>query len=86
MIKHIRFVPPFQETKPDKYFLHFKKIATSLHWPAEIWILLLQSTLVGKAREIYSELSVDQSSVYGTVKSTILKAYQLVPKAHCQKF
>ena len=61
--RHIRFVPPFPETEPDKYFLHFEKIATSLHWPAEVWTFLLQSTLVGKAREVYSALSVDQSSV-----------------------
>ena len=50
--RHVRFVPPFQETEPDKYFLHFEKIATSLHWPAEVWTLLLQSKLEGKAREI----------------------------------
>ena len=23
--RHIRFVPPFQETEPDNYFLHFEK-------------------------------------------------------------
>ena len=28
--KHIRFVPPFQESEVDKYFMHFDKIATSL--------------------------------------------------------
>ena len=28
--KHIRFVPPFQETEVDKYFMHFEKIAASL--------------------------------------------------------
>ena len=47
--RHIRFVPPFQETEPDKYFLHFEKIATSLSWPEKVWTLLLQSVLVGKA-------------------------------------
>ena len=31
--RHIRFVPPFQETEPDKYFVHFEKIVTSLSWP-----------------------------------------------------
>ena len=86
MIRHIRFVPPFQETEPDKYFLHFEKVATSLEWPKEVWILLLQSTLVGKAREVYSTLSVDQSSVYNTVKTAILKEYELVPEAYRQKF
>ena len=29
--RHVRFVRPFQEAKLDKYFLHFEKIATSLH-------------------------------------------------------
>jgi len=72
--RHIQFVPPFQETELDKYFLHFEKIATSLNWPAEAWTLLLQRTLVGKAREVYSALSVDQSSVHNTVKSALLKA------------
>jgi len=76
----------FQEAEPDKYYLHFEKIATSLHWPTEVWTLLLQSALVGKAREVYSALSVDQSSVYTTVKNAILKAYELVPEAYRQKF
>ena len=26
----------------DKYFLHFEKVAKSLKWPEEEWILLLQ--------------------------------------------
>ena len=55
MSKHIRFVPPFQDTEVDKYFLHFEKITSSLEWPKEVWILLLQSVLMGKAREVYSE-------------------------------
>ena len=40
--RHVRFVPPFQEAEPYKYFLNFEKIATSLHWPTEVWTLLLQ--------------------------------------------
>ena len=84
--KQIRFVPPFQEAEVDKYFLHFEKIASSLEWPKEMWTLLLQSVLLGKARETYSALSVDHSSDYDIVKSAILKAYELVPEAYRQKF
>ena len=84
--KQIRFVPPFQEKEVDKYFLHFEKIATSLDWPKDVWTLLLQSVLTGKAREIYSALSVEQSSRYDTVKSAIMKAYELVPEAYRQQF
>ena len=84
--KHIRLVPPFQEKKVDKYFLHFEKVAENLKWPKEHWTLLLQSVIIGKAREIYTQLTVQQSSSYDTVKELILKAYELVPEAYRQKF
>ena len=84
--KQIRFVPPFQEKEVDKYFLHFEKIASSLEWPSDVWTLLLQSVLVGKAREVYSSMTVEQSAQYELVKSTILKAYELVPEAYRQHF
>ena len=57
--KNIRLMPKFQETKVDEYCLHFKKIAESLKWPKESWTLLLQSVLIGKARQIYSCLSIE---------------------------
>ena len=86
MTKHIRLVPPFQEKEVDKYFLHFEKVAENLKWPKEHWTLLLQSVIIGKAREIYTQLTVEQSSSYDTVKELILKAYELVPEAYRQKF
>ena len=70
--KHIRLVPPFQEKEVDKYFLHFEKVAENLKWPKEHWTLLLQSVVIGKAREIYTQLPLDQSSDYDTVKNLIL--------------
>ena len=84
--KHIRLVPPFQEKEVDKYFLHFEKVAENLKWPKEHWTLLLQSVVIGKAREIYTQLSLEQSSDYDKVKDLILKAYELVPEAYRQKF
>ena len=84
--KHIRLVPPFQEKEVDKYFLHFEKVAENLKWPKEHWTLLLQSVLIGKAREIYTQLGVEQSHHYETVKELILKGYKLVPEAYRQKF
>ena len=84
--KHIRLVPPFQEKEVDKYFLHFEKVAENLKWPKEHWTLLLQSVVIGKAREIYTQLSLEQSSDYDKLKEVILKAYELVPEAYRQKF
>ena len=84
--KHIRLVPPFQEKEVDKYFLHFEKVAENLKWPIEHWTLILQSVVIGKAREIYIQLSLEQSSDYDKVIELILKAYELVPEAYRQKF
>ena len=84
--KHIRLVPPSQEKEVDKYFLHFEKVAENLKWPKEHWTLLLQSVVIGKAREIYTQLSLEHSSGYDKVKELILKAYELVPEAYRQKF
>ena len=41
---------------------------------------------VGKAREIYSSLSLEQCQNYDAVKKAVLKAYELVPEAYRQKF
>ena len=45
----------------DQFFTHFERIAQSLNWQKEHWTILLQSVLTGRAREIYNQLSVDQS-------------------------
>ena len=84
--KHIKFVPPFQQVDVDKYFLHFEKVAGNLKWPKEYWVMLLQSVLVGKAREIYIQLDVERAANYEDVKELILKGYELVPEAYRQKF
>ena len=41
---------------------------------------------MGKAREVYSSMSIEQSSQYEAVKKAILKAYELVPEACRQNF
>ena len=79
-------IPPFQEKEVDKYFLHFKKVAANCHWPKDSWTMLLQSVLIGKAREIFSQLSVEDCSKYDTVKELILKGYELVPEAYRRRF
>ena len=73
--KNIRLVPKFQEKSVDKYFPQFEKIAANLKWSREFWPTLLQSVLIGKAAEVYSALSLAESSDYDKAKDAILKAY-----------
>ena len=65
--KHIRPIPPFQGKEVDKYFLQYEKVAEILKWPKEHWTLLLQSVVIGKAREIYTQLTLEESSDYEKV-------------------
>ena len=75
------------EKEVDKYFfLHFEKVAENLKWPKEHWTVLLQSVVISKVREIYTQLSLEQSSNYDKVKELILKGYELVPEAYMQEF
>ncbi len=48
--------------------------------------MLLQCRLFGKAQEVCSTLSLEESLKYESVKSAILRAYELVPEAYRQRF
>ncbi|CAI5678278.1 unnamed protein product [Oreochromis niloticus] len=84
--KQIVLVPPFREGEVDSYFTAFERITTTLKWPKDVWSLLLQCKLVGRAQEVCASLSIADSLDYEVVKSTILRAYELVPEAYRQKF
>ena len=66
---HIRLVPLFQEKEIERCFPLFERVAANS--PKRSWTLFLQSLLVGRAHEAYSN--------YDLVKKAILKAYELVP-------
>ncbi len=84
--RQIRLVPIFRETEIDSYFSAFERIAAALHWPREIWSLLLQCRLTGKAQEVSAALSNEDSLDYDILKASVLRAYELVPEAYRQKF
>ena len=65
--KHIRLVPPFQGKKLTNIFFTLKKLL-KFKWPKEHWTLLLQSVVIGKAREVYTQLSLEQSADNDKVK------------------
>lgn len=77
-----RMVPPFCEKDVKKYFCYFERVASSLKWPADVWSLLRQCVITGKAQEAYAMLSIEEAVDYELVKATILKAYELVPGSY----
>lgn len=79
-------MPTFRESEVDSYFKTFERIATALDWPKDVWPILLQCKLVGKAQEVVSSLPLEDSLQYDVLKEAILCAYDLVPEAYRQKF
>uniref|UniRef100_A0A8C6MHM6 SCAN box domain-containing protein n=1 Tax=Nothobranchius furzeri TaxID=105023 RepID=A0A8C6MHM6_NOTFU len=84
--KCVALLPPFRETGADRYFPVFQRIAVTLQWPREVWSLLLQCRLTGKALQVILALSLTDSSDYECVKTAVLNAYELVPEAYRQRF
>lgn len=84
--RHISLVPAFCETEVEAYFGAFERIAAALNWPVNVWAILLQCKLFGKAQEASSALSVEDGLHYDKVKTAILRAYELVPEAYRQCF
>ncbi|KAJ8039339.1 hypothetical protein HOLleu_17020 [Holothuria leucospilota] len=74
------------EDNVEKFFNHFEKLGEQLKWPRDKWSILIQSNFTGKAQEVYSALSIEDSTDYDKVKKAILQAFELVPEAYRQKF
>ena len=68
------------------YLCTFERIAAALKWPENVWAILLQCKLTGKAQEACSSLSVEDGLEYEKVKNAILRTYELVPEAYRQRF
>ena len=49
--------------------------------PTDYWVIQLQSVLVGKARKISTQLSLEQAANYDSAKDIILKGSEIVPEA-----
>ena len=84
--RHIRLLPVFSEKDVDTFFILFERIATTMKWPKDLWTVLLQCVLTGKAQEVYAALSSESSLDFYLVKAAVLKAYELVPEAYRQRF
>ena len=77
-------LPAFAENDVDSYFRTFEKIAQQNDWPEDKWLSFLVPKLIGKAYKVYATL--DSTSTYEMVKSTILKAYSVTPDSYRQQF
>ncbi len=55
-------------------------------WPNSASMLMFQCVLNSRAQQVLSSLSYSDGLQYTMVKSSVFKAYELVPEAYCQRF
>ncbi|XP_069187797.1 GRB10-interacting GYF protein 2-like [Procambarus clarkii] len=79
-------IPLFVPEEAESFFEHFEKVASIKEWPQEEWAQLVQLRLTGAAREAYTQLSLEECQDYATVKSSILRSFQLTPEAYRKRF
>jgi len=72
--KYVALVPSFRETEVDCYFTAFERIAQALQWPKDVWSLLLQCKIHGKAQEVVAVLPLEDSLDYEKVKEAFFKS------------
>ena len=85
-VKYAKLIPKFEERNIDQYFAQFEITALNYNFPENLWPMMLQPALTGRAAEVFTSLTREQQKEYQVVKSLILKAYELVPEAYRRKF
>ena len=81
-----KLVPNFVESDRDAFFLQFEDLAAGMKWEKCVWAILIHTAVFGNAATVIAAMSQENKFDYDEVKSVILKAYELIPDAYCQKF
>ncbi|XP_041471848.1 uncharacterized protein LOC121421249 [Lytechinus variegatus] len=81
-------LPRFYEDKDniDAYLQRFERYAQSQSWPTTDWAMNLSALLTGKALDVHARLTSDEAKDYRTLKTALLKAFQLTAEGFRAKF
>ncbi|GFO19245.1 reverse transcriptase [Plakobranchus ocellatus] len=81
-------LPCFEEAKDqiDSYLLRFERYASVNGWNRSDWAIHLSALLKGKALDVYTRLSESEAIAYDTVKTALLKRYNLTQDGFQERF
>jgi hypothetical protein len=80
-------MPEFDENcNIDSYLLLFERIAHILKWNKDEWAIRLATQLKGKAAEVYTHLTLEQSQDYEVLKTALLTRYKLTEETYRKQF
>jgi hypothetical protein len=80
-------LPNFVEGKDsiDAYLKRFERFAENAGWSIDQWATNLSALLQGKALDVYSRLSAEESVKYDVLKESLLKRFQFTEEGFRQK-
>ncbi len=81
-------LPHFDDVRDDldAYLQRFERYAQSQAWKESDWVTNLSALLKGKALDVYSRLSPEDSADYGKLKDALLKRFHLNEHGFMLKF
>ncbi len=81
-------LPYFDQDKDnmDSYLARFERYAEVQGWQKGQWSLHLSSLLKGKALDVYSRLALDDANDYTTLKTDLLKMFDLTADGFRKRF
>ena len=78
--------PCVLDSTSDNYLLRFERFATVAGWEKEAWATQLSPLLSGRALEVNSSLSQDETMDYERLKLTLLKRYDFTEFGYRRRF
>ena len=82
--KSLRLMPSFNEDSVEEFFRCFEKVALALKWSKELWIIMVQSALKGRAQKCLNLLPENEG--HAELKRLVLREYELRPESNRLKF
>ncbi len=81
-------LPTFDEDRDnmDSYLARFERYAEVQRWAKPQWAVHLSALLKGKALDVYSRLSSEDALCFETLKSALLKRFELTEEGFRRKF
>ncbi len=70
----------------DSYLARFERYAEVQRWPKTQWAVHLSALLKGKALDVYSRLSLEDALCFDTLKTALLKRFELTEEGFRRKF
>ena len=81
-------LPKFDENKDDMdaFLERFERFAISQSWPENQWAVSLSPLLTGKGLQVYSSMPASEANDFKSLKTALLKRYQLTEDGFRNKF